>query len=209
MKVFFDNWNPNSSSGPNGFGKKLYSSLEDIEDIKPFWVGNYLEKPDIQLSFIQSQVASGAPIVQRLDGIYFNSDQDYNAFNSQIQLTYNSAAAVIFQSNFNKQLIEAWFGEHENSHVIRNGTCLEEISKIPILENDLLDKYDNIWCCASSWRPHKRLSENIKYFMEFSGPNDCLIIAGENPDVSIANPKVFYAGHLDRPSLISLFNLIA
>ena len=110
MKVFFDNWNPNSNSGPNGFGKKLYSNLKDREGVDPFWVGNYSEKPDIQLSFIQSQVASGAPIVQRLDGIYFNSDQDYEAFNRQIQETYKASKAVVFQSNFNKLLIENWFG---------------------------------------------------------------------------------------------------
>ena len=58
MKVFFDNWNPNSSSGPNGFRKKLYSRFEGMENVDPFWVGNYSEKPDIQLSFIQSQVLS-------------------------------------------------------------------------------------------------------------------------------------------------------
>ena len=203
MKIFFDNWNPNSSSGPNSFGKKLFDNLSVDESV--YWAGEYLGTPDIQLSFIQAQVLTGSPVIQRLDGIYFNTDQDFKSLNEAINKTYDISKSVIFQSDFNKKLVEEWFGKHESSYVIRNGTNTDVINSIQILENNLLDEFENIWACASSWRPHKRLDENIRYFLEFSGKNDCLVVAGENPDSAIANPRIFYAGHLDWTQLISLF----
>ena len=35
----------------------------------------------------------------------------------------------------------------------------KELSYKPVKPK--LDKYENVWCCASSWRPHKRLNENL------------------------------------------------
>jgi glycosyltransferase involved in cell wall biosynthesis len=204
MKIFFDNWNPNSSSGPNSFGKKLYSSLEE-DGQEVFWAGNFKQSPDVRLSFIQEQVPLDVPTVQRLDGIYFNNSQDFKSLNSQILQTYNKSDVVIFQSDFNKMLTESWFGAHDRSYVIRNGTNLHQIAAATPMESDAFGDFENVWSCASSWRPHKRLGENITYFLENSGNNDCLIVAGENPDVGIAHPRVFYAGHLDWYQLISLF----
>jgi glycosyltransferase involved in cell wall biosynthesis len=205
MKIFFDNVNFNSSSGPNGFGKKLsfilerenevFSSVDDFIKIK--------QKPDVQLSFIQATCRL-APIVQRLDGIYFNSEQDFNDLNLQIESTYQMAGAVIFQSEFNKKLTEKFFGKKENSFIIRNGTDLELISHIEPIKNEIIDNFDKVWCCASSWRPHKRLNENIRYFLEHGGERDCLVVAGENPDKMISDPRVFYAGHVSWVDLISI-----
>ena len=67
-----------------------------------------------------------------------------------------------------------------------------------------MDKYENVWCCASSWRPHKRLEENIRYFLEHQGRNDCMIVAGNvSPDNRL--PNVFYAGTLFYEELLSLY----
>jgi len=109
LKVFFDNINFQSSSGPNSFGTKLARELEKN--------GNRVNKdsdPDIQLSFIQA-TRKIAPLIQRLDGIYFNSEQDWKIQNKPIQQTYEIADAVIFQSNFNKGLTEKYFGKKKNS----------------------------------------------------------------------------------------------
>jgi|TARA_R110002020_G_scaffold37124_4_gene111963 glycosyltransferase involved in cell wall biosynthesis len=205
MKIFIDNVNLNSSSGPNGFAKKISNELIKDNEIYVS-IDNLIKsqtKPDVQLSFIATQYKI-APIVQRLDGIYFNSDQDFNLLNSPIETTYEVSDAVIFQSDFNKQLTEKYFGIHKNSHVIRNGTCIEEISEISPMENSTLDNFENVWSCASSWRPHKRLQENIDYFLKFSSENDCLVISGENPDVKIENDRIFYSGHLSWSNMISL-----
>ena len=199
MKIYFDNIDFNSCSGPNSFGAKLASELEKN--------GHRINKdkdPDIQLSFIQA-AQKLAPVVQRLDGIYFNSEQDWELLNKPIRQTYDLANGVVFQSEFNKTLTEKYFGKKEKSIVIHNGTDLEYISKIPELNDPVINKFDNVWSCASSWRPHKRLSENVRYFLEHSGDNDCLIIAGNNPDYQIKHNRVFYVGNLNYPQLISLY----
>jgi 2'-5' RNA ligase len=92
------------------------------------------------------------PMVLRLDGIYFNSEQDFRSQNAPIKFSYDNADAVVFQSEFNKKLTEAWFGVHKNSFVVHNA----------FLETRSLDKTFKelhrgleIWSCASSWRPHK------------------------------------------------------
>ena len=205
MKIFFDNVNFNSNSGPNGFGKKLFNCLEKSGH-QVFDTPMKVISPDIQLSFIASNYKL-APIVQRLDGIYFNSDQDFNSLNDPIEKTYQAANAVIFQSEFNKRLTEKFFGIKEKNFVIHNGTSIEMIEKIEPLASKDLDGFENIWTCASAWRPHKRLKDNLKYFLDHSSENDCLIVAGSNPDCELGHPRVFYAGVLDWVTLISLYKV--
>lgn len=203
MNILLDNVNFSSSSGPNSFGKKLARSL--IEK------GHVLDEPDLKqidviLTFIMTNLKSKfSPMVQRLDGIYFNIAQDYKLLNSPIRMTYEMSDAVIFQSEFNKHLTEKYFGAHENSHIIRNGTNLGDIEKIMPLKHHVIDKFEEVWSCASSWRPHKRLKENIRYFLENASENTCLVIAGNNPDYQINHPRIFYVGPCDWVTLISLY----
>ena len=205
MNIFLDNVDISSRSGPNSFGKKLKREFERCGH-KVLMAVDECGKtlPDIQLSFIMAKFKI-APIIQRLDGIYFNSDQDFNSLNSPIEATYQHADAVIFQSEFNKDLTSHYFGVKERSFIIRNGTDLEKIDSVLPIENDNLDKFDNVWSCASSWRPHKRLKDNIRYFVENSGDNDCLVVAGKNPDHVVIHPRVLYAGELGWNTLISLY----
>jgi glycosyltransferase involved in cell wall biosynthesis len=202
MNIFFENVNFNSRSGPNSFGKKL--SEEFIKNGHNIVLGIPESVPDVQLSFIMSSIKV-SPMVQRLDGIYFNSEQDFNSLNEPIESTYLAADSVIFQSNFNRDLTFHYFGKKDDHQIVSNGTNLEIINGIPALDSDVLNSFNEVWCCASSWRPHKRLKENIKYFMDTAPQDVCLIIAGSNPDVMIADPRIFYAGDLDWVTLISLY----
>ena len=204
MNILFDNINLDSSSGPNGFAKKLINSLDEEFKTQIDWQYDASKKYDVQLAFIMANFKI-APLVQRLDGIYFNIDQDYRQLNTPIYATYQAADSVIFQSEFNKLLTESYFGKHEDPHVINNGTNISKISEIPVLNSKELDKFENVWSCASSWRPHKRLEENVNYFLEHAGANDCLVIAGENPDYRCEDSRVLYAGHLPWHVMIGLF----
>lgn len=205
MKIFLDNVDVGSNSGPNSFGRKLAYQLIGLghEFVGPD------ASPDVQLSFIQMQEFSKVPLIQRLDGIYFNSKQDWQAMNGPIMDTYERANAVIFQSDFNRRLSERYFGPSHFGHVINNGTDLTAIAAIQPLQHHLFDRFENVWCCASAWRPHKRLTDNIRYFVENAGSNDCLWIAGKVDDFSIVesyqDDRIFVVQDLPWETLISLY----
>ena len=61
-----------------------------------------------------------------------------------------------------------------------------------------------MWSCASTWRPHKRLGENIRYFLEHSSDKDCLVVAGQT-DYAKAHDRVFFTGNLSQRALIALY----
>jgi glycosyltransferase involved in cell wall biosynthesis len=165
------------------------------------------KKPDARLCFIETNKPKieNIPLVQRLDGIYFNSSQPYRMQNTNIEKTYKEADGVIFQSSFNKELTTKYFGEHKNGTVINNGADIDYIDNALTFKHPILDKHENIWCCASSWRPHKRLAENIRYFLEYSSEKDCLVVAGENGNNVPKLDRVYYVGQLSVIQLISLY----
>ena len=101
MKIQFENVNFSSRSGPNGFGLKLARQLS----IDGHSLTN--DDPDVRLSFIQS-INDFTPMVLRLDGIWFNIEQDWNALNKPIKESYNLASAVVVQSQFDKDLISSF-----------------------------------------------------------------------------------------------------
>ena len=199
MKLHLENVNLNSTSGPNSFANKLGPELVEMG-----YEFTTITEADMSLCFIESpRQKLSIPQVLRLDGIYFNTAQDYNLLNENILRTYQMCEGVIYQSKFCETLIKKYFGEHPCSTVIHNGADLQTIMKIDKMNNN---KYDNIWCCASSWRPHKRLSENIRYFLEHCGDNDLLIVAGSvPPENKVKHPQITYFGNLTQVQLYSLY----
>ncbi len=199
MNIHFDNVNLDSSSGPNSFAKKLVTQFE-----KRGYNIVALNEADISLCFIESRNFNlKQPRIQRLDGIYFNTDFDYQKQNANIKKVYDDSEGVVFQSHFNRQLITKYFGEPKEYAVIHNGADLDAIRAAPDVTNN---KYENIWCCASSWRPHKRLRENIRYFLEHSGDKDVLLIAGEvSKEDMVLDPNIVYLGSITQQQLYSIY----
>ena len=143
MNLHIENINLTSNSGPNSFANKLikYITKSSVEV-------DFTKKPDAHLCFIESnKIEFKKPMFLRLDGIYFNVDFDYRSQNSNIKRTYELADGVIFQSEFNKQLTFKYFGNHNNYTIIQNGADYEMINQAPELK---FDRYENLWCCASS-----------------------------------------------------------
>jgi len=207
MNIFLENVVLGSNTGPNHFGAKLARYAE--KKGHPCFVQTDLlfSGIDVHLSFIESHKRlAHIPMIQRLDGIYFDSGKDYMTQNKRIINTYRSADGIIFQSEYSKNLSFKHFGECDNYTIINNGADIEFINTIKPLENKQLESYDNVWCCASNWRGWKRMPDNIRYFLEFSGDNDCLIVAG-NPlqNEIIEHERVFYTGQLDPKTLFSIF----
>ena len=208
MKIFTHNFNPSSNSGPNKFTRQLFRSLEKNHSVT---TTTDQQEADVEFCLIQQQVHKVKPMVLRLDGIWFNSEQDYKQQNAPIKFSYDNADAVIFQSGFNKRLTESWFGEHKNSRIIHNATDTNLIkSSNKHFWDRKFGKDIEVWSCASSWRPHKRLNENIRYFLEYSPKDAQLAIAGsigmdDAKRIIQNNERIHLLGELDYMSLVSLY----
>jgi hypothetical protein len=198
MRILFNNVNFESRSGPNGFAGKLARMLQNMGHII------VADKPDVSLNFIQGHYP-GVRNVLRLDGIYFNMAQDWKKQNEPIRMSYELADAVVVQSQFNKELVFRYFGEKENVHVIHNGTPLKTVDEIEPAQLGM--PRGNVWFCASSWRPHKRLADNISYFQHYAKKDDVLLVAGSGDIKPLENcndPRVKYIGDLSWGQLISV-----
>ena len=207
MKIFAHNFNPQSNSGPNKFTRQLFNQFK-----KDFGVSytNNQQEADVEFCLIQQVRHKVKPMVLRLDGIWFNSEQNYKEQNKLIEFSYRNADAVIFQSNFNKKLTEAWFGRHKNSHVIHNAADMQQIARAnAAFWNNTFGKDTEVWSCASSWRPHKRLNENIKYFLEFAPKDAMLAVAGKGAASErlnyLSNKRIKFLDEIDYMSLLSLY----
>lgn len=207
MKIFTHNFNPKSNSGPNKFTRTLFQNLIQSEKV------TLSDQPsaDVEFCLIQQQVHKVKPMVLRLDGIYFNSEQDFNQQNAPIKFSYENADAVIFQSNFNKKLTEYWFGPHKNSHIIHNAADASLIKRVNgNFWNRKFTSDVEVWSCASNWRPHKRLKDNVRYFKEFAPENAVFAIAGglgmdEAKEIINMDDRVNLLGDLDYASLLALY----
>lgn len=205
MNVFLENVNMGSNSGPNYFAQKLVKYLDARG------VAFTPQLPyNLKLTFIESSgQRPDLPMIQRLDGIYFNANFDCDRMNQNIKNTYQSSAGVIFQTEFNKNLIFSWFGPHDNYAVINNGADLMHINASDQDEEIVsrFSSFDNVWSCAAHWHVFKRLKDNVEYFLSYSKPNDCLVVAGPTPDYKIDHDRIFYVDNLSTDKLLTLFKI--
>lgn len=128
------------------------------------------------------------PVIQRLDGIYFDKDTDYVKRNSGILKTYKESSGIIFQSNVAKKLVFSIFGETKKPfEIIHNGTYINTIGNS---EKFLLDKKPEIYSklikfekriiCCGKFRKIKRLPSIISGSYEYikNNKNTALYIIG-------------------------------
>jgi len=212
MKIFFDNVGFEPVRGPSCFAGKLASYFKNAKH----QIANNVEEADVHLAFIWNNVVNNSiPLIQRLDGIYFSSKMNNDEKNKKILKTYQEATAVIVQSEFDRQVAFNFFGEREDTFVIHNGTDFDYIEKIKPIEDKRLDYFEQIWVCASRWegRTHKRLNENIRYFLENSADKDGLVITGRIgsgeknliDDAISKCDRISYWGNLEWKKLMELF----
>jgi glycosyltransferase involved in cell wall biosynthesis len=199
MKIHFDNVSLASRSGPNTFASRLAKAL--------FESGNEVvtscdDSTDVSLVFIEpsGQNLCRKGIVQRLDGIWFKPNE-YHTKNISIKSLYDRANTIVFQSQFDKTMIEKLWGVKEASRVIGNGINQHEMFSSESLEtvSFIRKKYDLVFSCSANWHKQKRLRANIEAFDHIRnnvvfGKRCALIIMGANPDVSVSDPNIFFTG---------------
>lgn len=205
MKIQFDNVNFSAATGPNVFASRLAKQLivmgHDFVD--------HGREADVTLVFIER---SGRPLAkrvcQRLDGIWF-SPKDFYTKNAAINDLYTKTDAVIWQSDFDREMSTKWWGLPKRGNVIRNGIDTTPIKELTIKELiDIRNKYDKIFVCSSNWHPQKRLLSNLQLFehvRKTQFPNSCMFVMGNNPYVKTTDPHVFYTGSQPPEIYLQIF----
>ena len=210
QRISINNINLQSTSGPDQFGIKLGLGLEKLGlEIKINEISN---ENDINLVLIETDnIPAGLtkPLVLRLDGIWDANQQEFLEKNILIRKTYERADGIVFQSEFDKKMIEKHFGiRNVPKKVIYNGSFARRFDrkkiKIEWLEN-IKEDFDTVFVCAADWRnrPNKRLNENIRFVSEFANwlkQKCCLLsmghIDGVEPMTETEHHKYFTQIHL-------------
>lgn len=209
MKIYFNNVDFSSSSGPNSFGFRLSEKLKQMDcEI----VENNHKFCDVFLSFIE-QTESSYPQsrkILRLDGIWFKPE-NFEENNRTIKNSYFAFDHIVFQSEFDKKMIEKHFGTRADCSVIHNG--IEIVQREPIVE--MKHNNEKIFVCSASWHPQKRLKENILLFNKIrqqllkNGEDARLYVLGSNANFGNLNLKqlenVFYLNHQSHETCLRLY----
>jgi len=209
MKIHFDNCDMTSRTGPNSFATRLAQALfESGHQVQTSCVG-----ADVSLVFIERSGATLASnIIQRLDGIWFKPNE-FHTKNVGIRDLYGKAAGVIFQSEFDREMVHRWFGAPRAGVVIHNGIRLDpSVHASPILPAlaQLRKSYDTVFVCSANWHPQKRLRANIELYDRLrctNYPNSCLVIMGSSPDVHVVDPHVFYTGSESHDVCMQVYDI--
>lgn len=203
MKIYIDNVDWNSRSGPNTFANRIAIALANRGHILAD-KNDY----DVALCFIEptyNVIKNSKPFVLRLDGIWF-APNEFETKNINIKSAYYKANAIIFQSNFDKTFITNWWGLPQNYSIINNGIDIEYVNKIisnnELSFDNLRQQYEKILICSANWHPQKRLNSNydlLSHIRNDLNINACLIVMGSNPHPPQQKsliPHVFPTGNL-------------
>jgi glycosyltransferase involved in cell wall biosynthesis len=206
VKVFFSNVNLGSRSGPNTFAGRLATQLVK----NGHTISSSGDSYDSVLAFIEldSLPRQGSRIVQRLDGIWFKPGEFLDK-NINIKRTYNLSDHVIFQSQFDKQMVEHHWGSVKESSVIHNGIDLRRVEVTHDQIKMLQQSFDRIFVSSASWHRQKRLRENTDLFIKIAGedPRACFVVLGRNPDHVVSHPRIFYVGDINHDLCLQIYRI--
>lgn len=183
-----------------------------VQRMEPYWnfaghiTSNNPKECDVQLSLIRTKKNHGLPVVLRIDGIYYNLDENYKTRNLAISTSNAQADAVVYQSNYSKQLCEKFLNPRKPTAVCK------------VIYNGV----DPNWCgerkeheginivVISKWRRLKRLKEIIELFLEFEKivPSSTLHILGKLHDNKpVKHTKIIYYEMVDRNVVGNILNI--
>ena len=202
LKIYFDNVNFSSNSGPNSFGSRL---AHELVKNYPVEIVSHKDQYDIFLCFIEPthQPKTGTILCQRLDGIWFKPDQ-FESHNKLIKWAYDNSSAVIWQSEFDKNMTQHWWG-NKHGKTIHNGIDLSPA----VVSKEFLEwrkKHDMLFVSAASWHRQKRLKENIEFFKNVSSPKDAMVVLGGNPDHVVKDSNIFYLGQKSHEECLAIYS---
>jgi glycosyltransferase involved in cell wall biosynthesis len=196
------------AEGPKIFLSRLVRALEQQDLARA--VPSLLPWYDVALFSSYARFCYGRPFFLRLDGIAFDLQEtcgSNEAINGPIFDGIERAKGVIYQSMFNKRLIETSRGATKEPYtVIPNGVDLHEFT--PAGENfrSRLNIPDNVVVLVTSaaWRAHKRLQDVIDIFVSLDKDSPGkfhLLILGQPPESILSHPRLHCPGFIPPQQL--------
>ena len=188
MKDFYiDKYHP-SKKGPFIFSHRLKEGLEAMG------LG-FNQKSQNRLSIITGSYLEGANNMLRLDGLYLDSGNTMgksSKLNRPIFNCYRKFDHIVFQSEYAKNVYEAFTEEKQPNTIIYNGA-----PDIFFKECEPVDKpegFEKVIIASSKWRRHKRIEEAISAFKDERLKDVALVIMGGYKNIDQKNifclPKV-------------------
>lgn len=208
MRVYFDGVDFESRTGPNSFALRLARQLT--------LMGHELADPgdyDVALVFIQPtrSLRRDRPFVQRLDGIWMKPEQHARGMNAGIRAAYDSAASVVWQSQFDHAMAHRWLGVREG-HVIHNGVPLQQRLCVSPGLRTIRKSHEQVFVCSANWHPQKRLSANIELYRRVrTAGKSCLIVLGSDPDIELVrnrgDERIFFMGSVSHEQCMEVYSI--
>lgn len=192
MKVYLDN----------------YLGHATFKRQKPYWdkmgvkVVKDPSQADIHLANVRGQ-PRGKPMIQRLDGIYYDSATPFKTRNSAISATHAFASGIIYQSDYCRQAGEYYLAKRKGPYrVIYNG--IDPGWCGPRKPHD-----DPVIVVSAKWRRHKRLPEILKLFKDYREIYNraILIVMGDlrGSPAPVNEKGVRYVGHISHDQMKRYF----
>lgn len=198
---------PSGLEGPGHFLAALTKSLpaKGVQE-----VFRLSDRPDVLLvpggapaGFLEETASMGIPVVQRLDGVYFDITEDYAERNVPLRRTLEQADTVIFQSEYSREMALRFIGRPRRHLVIYNSADPEIFSPSGPIRRP---PFDRVVMAASRWRPHKRLRDVVDAFQRMRDGRTCLVIAGSMDSLSLnlsASSDILLLGDVSQAELAS------
>lgn len=227
MRIYFDGVDFGSRTGPNSFALRLARQLS--------LMGHTVADPDdydVALVFVEAtpRLNPRRPYVHRFDGFWMKPSEFELGRNAGIKATYDRASAVVWQSEFDRDMALRWFGQpgmfdplrydwsdHNSltlSRVIPNGVPIRARAELSagLQTLPIRAEHDEVFVCSANWHPQKRLAANIQFFRQVRRDprRSCLIVLGAHPDVvvrSTPDDRIFYAGSLQHDECLALYSI--
>ena len=205
MKIAFNRRQENPTIGPFIFLERLIAYLKKngMEVVRN--PGRYHELHFINISGSGRMAKQWkAPIVLRVDGIYYDLSANSVEQNRSIENTYHEAAGIVFQCEFARKMLYKYFGKPQKAKyetIIHNG--VDGSFSPQGAKFNYGFKHTIIVSGKWSWKS-KRLNQIIECFLVLDCQGLGLVILGEAPN-QIIDSRIKYLGFVPPNKLPSYY----
>jgi glycosyltransferase involved in cell wall biosynthesis len=170
MNILF----PDVNGPATGKGFFLQGLVEELKKLNVHIVFDRSEPHEIVFENIRIKTKTSCPIVVRFDGVYHDSQTDWQRKNAGMVDAAKRAAHIVCQSQFGKRMVMKFLGaDPDKITIINNGSDPDKPVTLPVLT------HKHTFIAVAVWRPHKRLRETIEGFLAAAIPDSQLRVFGK------------------------------